>query len=67
MSDQMDPKENAPAGGETNEGEIKFCKICGEELTEVNHSKDKDGVCLDCEGKADEDLGDHTQKNVNEG
>ncbi len=66
MKDQMEPKENAPAGGTQNEGEIKYCKICGEELTETNHSKDKEDVCLDCEGKGDGDIKDHTQQNVNQ-
>ena len=66
MTDKMDSKPTPPAGGTQNEGEIKFCKICGEELTESNHSRDKEGVCLDCEGKGDGDAKDHTQQNVNQ-
>ena len=49
----------------TDDQKIKFCKICGEELTETNHSKDKKGLCLDCEGRSDGDLDDHTQQSVN--
>lgn len=66
MNDEMNSKPVPPAGGTQTEGEIKFCKICGEELTETNHSKDKEGVCLDCEGKGDGDTKDHTQKNANQ-
>lgn len=65
MTDQMNSKPVPPAGGTKNEGEISVCKICGEELTEENHSKEKEGICLDCEGKGDGDLKDHTQQNVN--
>ena len=65
MTDQMKPKENAPAGGKMEDGKINFCKICGEELTETNHSKEKNEVCLDCEGKGAGELNDHTQQNVN--
>lgn len=65
MTDQMNSKPTLPAGGTKNEGEIRTCKICGEELTEDNHSKEKEGVCLDCEGRGDGDLDDHTQTNVN--
>jgi hypothetical protein len=58
MTDQMDSKPTPPAGGEAEEGEFKFCKVCGEELTETNHSKDKEGVCLDCEGMGDDAIQD---------
>ncbi|MCX6811400.1 MAG: hypothetical protein NT039_01765 [Candidatus Berkelbacteria bacterium] len=66
MTDQMNSKPIPPAGGTNNEGEIKFCKICGEELTETNHSKEKKDVCLDCEGKGNDATEDHTQKNANQ-
>lgn len=62
----MDSKPTLPAGGTKNEGEIRTCKICGDELTEANHSKEKEGVCLDCEGRGDGDLDDHSQQNVNQ-
>lgn len=62
----MNSKPTPPAGGTKNEGEIRICKICGEELTEDNHSKEKEGLCLDCEGRGDGDLDDSTQKNVNQ-
>lgn len=66
MPDKMKSPPVPPAGGERNEGDIKFCKICGEELNETNQSKEKKGVCLDCEGKGDEVTEDHTQKNAND-
>jgi len=44
----------------------KYCKICGEQLTEMNRSKDKEGLCIDCESKGDEAMDDHTQQNANQ-